>query len=153
MTPTTIPSAAPTSTRIALAAVTAWLLPSLILANVIMVGDAFTASGPDADMISAAVTAWIAGPFMGLVMGWPFLLAAFCAWALLHRWNLVSPKAAVGTGLLCGVAAGLWLAAKPTFGDETGLLFLGPVVGAITGLAVWKIAYGRPATSADPRHP
>lgn len=127
--------------RLLLAAVTAWLLPSLILANLIMIGDAFTGSGPDADMISAAATAWIAGPVMGLLMGWPFLLAAFAAWAALHHWKLVSPKVAIGTGLLCGIAAGIALTGKPGFGDEVGMLFLGPVVGAITGLAVWQVAY------------
>lgn len=125
--------------RITLAAITAWLLPSLILANLIMVGDAFTASGPDADMISAAVTAWTAGPVMGLLMGWPFLLAAFVAWGLLHRWRLATPKVAAGVGLLCGAAAGIALGGR----GESVWIFAGPVIGAVTGLAVWRVAYRR----------
>jgi hypothetical protein len=139
--------------RVLLAAVTAWLLPSLILANLIMIGDAFTGSGPDADMISAAATAWIAGPVMGLLMGWPFLLGAFAAWAALHHWKLVSARVATGTGLLCGVAVGIALAGQPGFADDAGLLFLGPVVGAITGFAVWWVAYGRKDRLADSGHP
>lgn len=125
--------------RITFAAITAWLLPSLILANLIMIGDAFTASGPDADMISAAITAWTAGPVMGLLMGWPFLLAAFIAWGLLHHWRLATPKVAAGVGLLCGAAAGIALGGR----GESVWIFTGPVIGAITGLAVWRVAYGR----------
>ncbi|MDO9337564.1 MAG: hypothetical protein Q7T61_14295 [Caulobacter sp.] len=128
-----------TPTRMLGAAVTAWLLPSLILANLIMVGDAFTAAGPDADMISAAVTAWTAGPVMGLLMGWPFLLAAFVAWGLLHHWRLATPKVAAGVGLLCGVAAGIALGGR----GESVWIFAGPVIGAVTGLAVWWVAYRR----------
>lgn len=129
------------STRFLLAAVTAWLLPSLILANIVMVGDAFTASGPDADMISAAATAWIAGPVMGLLHGWPFLLAAFAGWALLHHWKLASARTAAVLGLLCGVGAGIVLSDADGFDAETGWLFAAPVVGLITGLAVWWVAY------------
>lgn len=142
-------------TRIGLAAATAWLLPSLALANLIMIGDAFTSSGPDADMISAAAAAWTAGPVMGLLVGWPFLLAAFAAWAALHHWKLVSPKIALGLGLLTGMAAGIALRGQPTFTDDVPGLFLGPVVGAITGLAVWQVAYGKPlrGSSTDPGHP
>lgn len=125
--------------RITFAAVTAWLLPSLILANLIMVGDAFTSTGPDADMISAAVTAWTAGPIMGLLLGWPYLLAAFAAWGLLHHWRLATPKVAAGVGLLCGAAAGIALGGR---GGEAQWIFAGPVIGAITGLAVWWVAYG-----------
>ncbi len=133
-----IPATKPFPTRILLAAITAWLLPSLILANLIMIGDAFNASGPDADMISAAVTAWTAGPVMGLVMGWPFLLAAFAAWGLLHHWRLATPKVAAGVGLLCGAAAGIALGGR---GGEAQWIFAGPVIGAVTGLAVWWVAY------------
>jgi len=131
-----------TPKRFALAAVTAWLLPSLILANLLMVGDAFTANGPDADMISAAATAWIAGPVMGLLHGWPFLLTAFAGWALLHHWKLASAKTAAGLGLLCGLAAGIVLSDANGLGVETGWLFAAPVIGMVTGLAVWWVAYG-----------
>ncbi|HYE44930.1 MAG TPA: hypothetical protein VEA44_04060 [Caulobacter sp.] len=143
----------PTVPRIGLAAVTAWLLPSLVLANIIMVGDAFTATGPDADMISAAVTAWMAGPVMGLLYGWPFLLAAFAAWALLHHWKLVRGRTAAGVGALCGVGAGIMLGGMPGFGPESGWLFAAPVLGMITGLAVWRVAYGAGGTRGQQDRP
>ena len=72
------------------------------------------------------------------MMGWPFLLAAFAAWGLLHRWRLATPKIAGGVGLLCGAAAGIALGDR---GGEAQWIFAGPVVGAVTGLAVWWVAY------------
>jgi hypothetical protein len=142
-----------TPSRVALAAVTAWLMPSLSLACLVMVGDAFTSRGPDADMISAGATALIAGPVMGLLLGWPYLLAALIAWALVHHWGLVSAKVAVGVGLLCGVAAGIALWGHPAGGQDIQGLFLAPVIGAATGFCVWQIAYGEQrARLADPGH-
>lgn len=128
--------ARPVITRYALAALTAWLLPSYVVlaAMTAMVGEfRFEPMG------------LIRAPLLGLLFGWPCFLLGGAAWAVLHRAGQVRALYAA----LIGAAVPLLPIGYFLFnirGWETGVIIVVlPIVaiGAATGLAVWRIAYPR----------
>jgi len=143
--------ARPVLTRYALAALTAWLLPSYAVLAAMVIEDG---SGSVFEPMLL-----VNGPLMGLFFGWPCFLLGGAAWAWLHRTGRSRPIYAA----LVGAAAPLlpigFLVIKfGRLGDTVTSIVPVPLattivaIGAVTGLAVWRIAYPR-APSADPRQP
>jgi hypothetical protein len=139
--------------RIALGIVTAWLLPSILFAGLVMARScqieqhsAFSHSDAAFDPIGFAFYTLVVGPVMGLLAGWPFLLPALGAWFLLHRRNRANPMAAALVGLLCGLAVDIPLSVA---GQMIWLLAC-PLLGLVTGLSVWWAAYGGASRPSAP---
>jgi len=79
-------------------------------------------------------------PILGAVLGWPFVGAACALWALAHHGRQHHLLLAGAVGLLTGAAVGAFL----DWGKPFEPLFAGCVlIGVMTGLGVWWIAYGR----------
>jgi hypothetical protein len=114
-------------------------LSGLILSQtLIWTDDATALAQRAATAASAAITAL---PF-GAVLGWPYVFCAACAWACLHQFGRHHRSLA---GLI-GAATGAAVAVKLTgwHGGDIALLWpLSAVLGLLTGLGVWMIAYGR----------
>ena len=127
--------------RIVAAIVFAFTFPALILSQAIIWTDDATALAQRA--ATAASAAISALPF-GAVLGWPYVFCAACAWACLHQFG----RHHRGAAMVIGAATGAAVAVKLTgwHGAEVALLWpLSAVLGLLTGLGVWLIAYGRQA--------
>lgn len=131
--------ARPVLTRYALAALTAWLLPSYAVLAAMTVAD-----GPKA-MFEPMLL--VMGPFMGLYFGWPCFLLGGAAWAWLHWTGEARPIYAA----LVGAAAPLLpishvVITMQGLGDKWTSIISLPLaltivaIGAVTGLAVWRTA-------------
>ncbi len=125
--------------RIVAAIVFAFVFPALALSQtIIWTDDATALAQRTATAAAAAITAL---PF-GAVLGWPYVFCAACAWACLHQFGRHHRSVA----MLVGAATGAAVAVKLTgwHGAEAALLWpLSAVLGLLTGLGVWLIAYGR----------
>lgn len=129
-------------------------LPALLLGGLVgafVIGAEFAmanlltgGASVDVEQIGLAVvlmllTSFFAAPvfvigFFGV--GWP-------VWAMLHRLGLTSPWVAAGAGAVGVTAAGTSVLIAVGAGVTSLVLaFLMP--GAVAGLTVWRVAYGRP---------
>lgn len=112
-----------TRPRVALAVLFSFLFPGLAL------GVGFGGS-----------TGVVIGPVLGLLFGWPFVGVACGVWAILHGSRRHHWIGALAVGLAAGATVWGVLAGGqvdiPVLAGCTGL-------GAVTGLGVWWIAYGR----------
>ena len=81
---------------------------------------------------------------LSMLAGWIFVLPACMAWAVLHQVDRQYRSAAALVGLATGLA---FTSLLTTFDDEdaqaVAMHLTGAAVGALTGLGVWWIAYGR----------
>ena len=102
-----------------------------------------------AEEIPVILAALLGALVMSLLAGWIFVLPACVAWAVLHQFDRHYRSAAALVGFTTGLAFGALLA---SFGDDGSplvgrplveMLLAGAVIGALTGLGVWWIAYGR----------
>lgn len=135
-----------TVSRIFAAIVFAFTFPALLLSQAIIWTDAAT---PFAQRAASAASAVIAALPFGLVLGWPYVLCAGCAWAGLHQLGWRHRRLAALVGTVTGAAVAIKLAGWR--GDEA--LFVWPLsagAGLLTGLGVWWIAYGRPKREPSP---
>ena len=127
--------------RVVIAIVFAFVFPPIALT---LVGIAsYFADG--LEQASAAVAAIPATLMMSLLGGWVFVLPACLAWAILQALNRHYWPVATLVGLVTGIAFASLL---QTFGDDDhsaimGLFMTCATLGALTGLGVWWIAYGR----------
>lgn len=137
--------------RYALAALIAWLLPSYAVLAAMFV-EAWLTEDWAPKLLPELV---VVGPQLGLILGWPCFLFGGAAWVMLHRAGRAGPAYA----MLIGAAAPLLpigylvIMMRQTSDDATSLisfplLFSIVAIGAVTGLAVWGIAY-----AGAPRHP
>lgn len=135
--------------RIVAAIVFAFAFPALILSQAILWSDDTTTLAMRA--ATAASAAIVALPF-GAVLGWPYVFCAGCAWACLHQFDRHHRSLAALVGAATGVAVAFKL--NGMNGPEADLLGpLSAVLGLLTGLGVWQIAYGRwkrPPSSRSP---
>ncbi len=126
----------------------AWLIPSfLVAAYYDLVG-----KEPLSDLLNPGILLLgVIIPLYGLVVGWIPLLGAFIAWAVLHRLRRTGPPAAISVGLLAGMVAPL-VASPPVLGrlgdayaltDFLLITAFTTALGALVGLIVWRIAYGK----------
>jgi hypothetical protein len=125
--------------RIVLAVVFAFGFPALGLSQVMIWTDEATSYATRA--ATAASGAIAALPF-GAVLGWPYVLSACCVWACLHQFGR-HYRALAG---LIGAATGVVVAFRLTGWHAAEVAVLGllsAILGLITGLGVWQIAYGR----------
>lgn len=122
--------------RIVAAIVFAFAFPALMLSQAIL----WTDNATDLAMraATAASAAIVALPF-GAVLGWPYVFCAGCAWACLHQFGRHYRSLAA----LVGAATGAAVAFKLNGMDAPVLWPLSAVLGLLTGLGVWWIAYGR----------
>jgi hypothetical protein len=136
--------------RILTALVFAFAFPAVALSQAIVWTDDATALAQRAATAASAVVTSLP---IGAVLGWPYVLCAACAWACLHQFG----RHYRGLAALIGTATGAAVAVKLTgwHGADVGLLWpLSAMLGLVTGLSVWTIAYGgrkRPTTSPSPR--
>jgi hypothetical protein len=125
--------------RIVAAIVFAFAFPAMVLSQVIIWTDDATAF---AQRAATAASGLIAALPFGAVLGWPYVFCAACAWACLHQFGRHHRSLA---GLI-GAATGAAVAVKLTgwHAAEVALLWpLSAVLGVLTGLGVWWIAYAR----------
>lgn len=147
----------PTNTvRILLAGLTAWLLPSYAVLAVTWAEDRLVhgAEGLVARMLGPSMVLF--APLLGLGMGWASLLFGATAWAILHATGRVRPAYAALVGAVAPLLplGDMQISSRntePVVSIPLGLTIV--AIGALTGLAVWRIAYPPHATLADPRHP
>lgn len=136
-----------TFSRIVAAIIFAFAFPAVILSQaMIWTDDATALAQRAATAASAAITAL---PF-GAVLGWPYVFCAVCAWACLHQFG----RHHRGLAALIGAITGAAVAVKLTgwHGADVTLLWpLSAVLGLLTGLGVWMIAYGRRRSARAPR--
>jgi hypothetical protein len=125
--------------RVVLAVIFAFGFPALGLSQVMIWTDEATSLAMRA--ATAASGAVAALPF-GAVLGWPYVLSACCVWACLHQFGRHHRALAGLIGAVTGFAVAFrllgWEAA-----DAMAVLSLSAVLGLVTGLGVWQIAYGR----------
>jgi hypothetical protein len=134
-----------TFSRIVAAILFAFAFPALILSQAIIWTDDTTAL---TQRTASAASAVIAALPFGAVLGWPYVFCAGCAWACLHQFGRHHRSLA---GLV-GAATGAVVAVKLTgwHGANAALLWpLSAVLGLLTGLGVWRIAYGRRKRTAS----
>jgi hypothetical protein len=136
-----------TFSRIVAAIVFAFAFPALVLSQaMIWTDDATAFAQRAATAASAAITAL---PF-GAVLGWPYVFCAACAWACLHQFGRHHRSLAAIIGAATGVAVAIKLIGLQA-ADVALLWPLSAVLGLLTGLGVWQIAYGRRQRSSAPR--
>jgi hypothetical protein len=132
--------------RIVTAMVFAVAFPALVLSQAIIWTDSATPLTLRA--ATAASGAIVALPF-GVVLGWPYVFCAGCAWACLHQFGRHHRGLAALVGTATGAAVAVSLAGWR--GPDVALMWpLSTALGLATGLGVWWIAYGfrkRPATT------
>lgn len=136
-----------TFSRIVAAIVFAFAFPALVLSQTIIWTDDATAFAQRAATAASGLVAAL--PF-GAVLGWPYVFCAACAWACLHQFR----RHHRGLAGLVGMATGAAVAVKLTgwHGAEVSVLWpLSAVLGLLTGLGVWWIAYGRRVRSPPSR--
>ncbi len=136
-----------TFSRIVAAIVFAFAFPALVLSQAIIWTDDATAFAQRAATAASGLVAAL--PF-GAVLGWPYVFCAACAWACLHQFR----RHHCGLAGLVGMATGAAVAVKLTgwHGAEVSVLWpLSAVLGLLTGLGVWWIAYGRRVRSPSSR--
>jgi hypothetical protein len=133
--------------RIIAAIVFAFAFPAVVLSQtMIWTDDATALAQRAATAASAAITAL---PF-GAVLGWPYVFCAACAWACLHQFGRHHRSLAALIGAVTGAAVAVKLTGW--HGADVTLLWpLSAVLGLLTGLGVWVIAYGRRQVSRTPR--
>lgn len=133
--------------RIVAAIVFAFAFPAVILSQAILWTDDATALAQRAATAASAVVAAL--PF-GAVLGWPYVFCAGCAWACLHQFGRHHRSLAALVGAATGVAVAVKLIDLQA--AEVALLApLSAVLGLLTGLGVWRIAYGRRRRSPSPK--
>ena len=137
--------------RIVAAIVFAFAFPAVVLSQAIIWTDDATVFAQRA--ASAASALFAALPF-GAVLGWPYVFCAACAWACLHQFG----RHHLGLAGLTGAVTGAAVAVKLTGwhgADVVPLWPLSAVLGLVTGLGVWMIAYGRrrPGRRSERRSP
>jgi hypothetical protein len=76
------------------------------------------------------------------VLGWPYVFCAACAWACLHQFGRHHRGLAAMVGAATGGAVAIKLIGLRA-AEAALLLPLSAVLGLLTGLGVWWIAYGR----------
>lgn len=124
--------------RIVAAIVFAFAFPALMLSQAILWTD--TATDLATRAATAASAAVVALPF-GAVLGWPYVFCAGCAWACLHQFGRHHRSLAALVGAATGVAVAFKL--NGTNAPDAVLWPLSALLGLLTGLGVWWIAYGR----------
>jgi len=127
-----------TFSRIVAAIVFAFAFPAVVLSQTIIWTDHATAFAQRAATAASATV--VALPF-GAVLGWPYVFCAACAWACLHQFG----RHHRGLAALIGALTGAAVAGKLTGWHESDVVVLWPlsaVLGLLTGLGVWWIAYG-----------
>jgi RsiW-degrading membrane proteinase PrsW (M82 family) len=130
------PSARRTSTlRVVLALLFAYVLPSLVL------GQAFYWTQAGGEPKTAVLAAMFSAPalVMGLLLGWPYVLGAAGCWAVLDHFN----RHYVWAAAIVGLAAGMGVSMTGLRSSTAAHLSFSLVLGLVTGLGVWWIAYGR----------
>lgn len=92
----------------------------------------------------------VSGPLMGLVFGWPCFLLGGLAWRALHWAGRVRPVYAALVGAAAPLLPIAYLVIKfGRLGDKEASIIPVPLalaivaIGAVTGLAVWRVAYPR----------
>jgi hypothetical protein len=124
--------------RIALAIVFAFILPSILLGWIWALSED-QAQGLTLSVLPIGLPAIVFGVFWG----WPFVLGAVAVWGVLDQFDRHYPWTAALVGLASGVAV-LTLTVLPTHLLSRQLACLAcPLLGVITGMGVWWIAYGR----------
>lgn len=127
-----------TFSRIVAAIVFAFAFPAVVLSQAIIWTDDATAF---AQRAATAASATVAALPFGAVLGWPYVFCAACAWACLHQFGRHHRILAGLVGAVTGAA----VAVKLTGWRGADVAFLWPlsaVLGLLTGLGVWQIAYG-----------
>ncbi len=136
-----------TFSRIVAAIVFAFAFPALVLSQAIIWTDDAMALAQRAASAASGVVAAL--PF-GAVLGWPYVFCAACAWACLHQFGRHHRSLAAGIGAITGAAVAVKLTGW--HGADVALLWpLSAVLGLVTGLGVWWIAYGPRKRAASPR--
>jgi len=133
--------------RIVAAFVFAFAFPALVLSQAIIWTDDAMALAQRAASAASGVVAAL--PF-GAVLGWPYVFCAACAWACLHQFGRHHRSLAAGIGAITGAAVAVKLTGW--HGADVSLLWpLSAVLGLVTGLGVWWIAYGPRKRGTSPR--
>jgi hypothetical protein len=133
--------------RIVAAIIFAFAFPALILSQAIIWTDDATALAQRAASAASAVIAAL--PF-GAVLGWPYVLSACCVWACLHQFGRHYRPLAGLIGAITGFAVAFKLLGWHA--TDTLVVFpLSALLGLLTGLGVWRIAYGRQGRLPAPR--
>lgn len=136
-----------TFSHIIAAIVFAFAFPALVLSQTIIWTDDATALAQRAATAASGVLAAL--PF-GAVLGWPYVFCAACAWACLHQFG----RHHRGLAAAIGAVTGATVAVKLTgwHGADVSLLWpLSAVLGLVTGLGVWWIAYAPRKRAVSPR--
>lgn len=139
-----------TRSRVFLALVVAFVLPSLVLGQTYNWLDK-SASTPTALADALISTAPIL--VIGAFFGWPYVLGSAVAWALLDQTNRHYPWTAAATGLMAGGAVAAFNFRDGKFSDAPIAYPLCIGLGLVTGLCVWIIAYGRQSRLPEPTAP
>jgi len=124
--------------RIVAAIVFAFAFPAVILSQVLIWTDDGTAF---AQRTATAASAVIAALPFGAVLGWPYVFCAACAWACLHQFGRHHQGLAAMVGGATGLAVAIKLIGMQA-AEAALLLPLSAALGLVTGLGVWRIAYG-----------
>jgi hypothetical protein len=134
-----------TMLRVVLALLLAYVLPSLVLGQAYFWTEPSSPEMPHTPGMAAVFTA--PSLVMGLLLGWPYVVGAAGCWAVLDHFDRHYAWAAAIVGLATGFGV-----------SETGLrsahfphMAFCLVLGLITSLGVWQIAYGRQARLPAPR--
>jgi hypothetical protein len=141
--------------RIILIALTVWLFPAYALVTTMVVGE-FVASGFDPARLLVLDGPMLGPALAGLIVGPPCWLVAFGIWALLHRLGKTGLVAGglTGAAIALGPIGLIVLLDRPSVSTEpriieilraaihnAGNIAALLVIGVLTGLLVWRIAY------------
>lgn len=101
----------------------------------------------DLDPVSFGVVAIVFGVFLG----WPFVLGAVGAWALLDQFDLHAAPSAALVGMATGTLVAFFAFRDGRFQGYPIAYPLCMALGVATALGVWWIAYGRQSRLPAPR--
>lgn len=139
----------PTTTpRVFLALVLAVLLPSYGLPAAMLLPA--LSDGLPPYFLDTLLQVIVFAPIVGAILGSPWLLAGVIVWLILHRTNLASLTVALMLGLLIGASLPQVYRLVSVTMDPvaaTATVILGP----LTALAVWCVAYAGVQTPAPYR--
>uniref|UniRef100_B0T7Z7 Uncharacterized protein n=1 Tax=Caulobacter sp. (strain K31) TaxID=366602 RepID=B0T7Z7_CAUSK len=133
--------------RVMVAILFAFVFPPIALALASIASD----SGDGLERASFAVAAIPRALMMSLLGGWIFVLPACLAWAVLQALNRHYWPAATLVGLATGIAfASLLQTFDDVHSEAMELFVISATFGALTGLGVWWLAYGRQEALPQP---
>ncbi|MDG2529211.1 hypothetical protein [Caulobacter endophyticus] len=138
-----------TPNRVFLATIFSFAAPSVILSQAVYWS---IYAGQPSSSLNDGLTLIPVMVVFGAFIGWPFVLVAMTAWAILDRFNIHYAWAAALVGTATGLTVAWYtLRQKMLPPDLAWPLCIG--AGLFTALGVWWIAYGRQGALKRPAPP